>query len=62
MTSTDIWVDRYLRLSVGVNVAAPDNETSTASLDDFYLIGTSALIFVDGFESGDVSAWSGSLP
>jgi hypothetical protein len=45
----------------GLTFTAALGQAFTANLDDLFL-GPAALIFTDGFESGDVSAWSTSVP
>jgi len=44
-----------------LSFAAASGQDFSANLDDLS-VRPGALIFTDGFESGDVSAWSASVP
>ncbi len=43
------------------SIATPSGQDFTAWLDDLFL-DDGSLVFIDGFESGDTSAWTSSVP
>ncbi len=44
------------------DLTTPEGDAFSGALDDLELVRVGTVIFADGFESGDVSAWSAAVP